>query len=478
MQDTQLPPHPAPPTAPDQRTPRLSLNELRARADDTADPVTTVLLTVVDPHGRPKGKRYDVRYFLKVVDHPEVDDPEVEMCGYLMDTDGRNIVVPELASGWGTGYPDMRVRVDLSTLALMPGQPTTAHVFGQVTDHFGQPFGIDPHTILERQLGLLSDLGRRAMIGIETEFVLLKGTREDMARSRWSKPEPAFTRNMDYSTDPPPLVQDYLDDLSRALADTGHPLEALKLEGAPGQLEVTFPYQGDIQDACHQHIRMQSAAMQLAERAGLTAAFMAAPETGVGNGLHIHLSLWSEDEPHKSHFAGSPGDEADSELGQAIGGLLRVLPNLTPLYAPTVNAYRRFQSHSFAPTRFTWGRDNRTCAVRVVGAGANRHLEVRLAGADANPFLAVAAVIAGVVDGIASGVEPPKRVTGNSYNSTAPRVAENLGQALEIFQESRVAAEALGRDVVAHYSALGRGAIRTHARMVSDADRELFLSRS
>ncbi|MGW4199029.1 glutamine synthetase family protein [Streptomyces sp. NPDC005004] len=472
MQDTQL--LSVPLAAPDQRTPRLPLNELRARADDTADPVTTVLLTVVDPHGRPKGKRYDVRHFLsKVVDHPEV-----EMCGYLMDTDGRNIAVPELASGWTTGYPDMRVRVDLSTLALMPGQPTTAHVFGQATDDFGQTLPVDPHAVLERQLDLLSQLGLRAKVGIETEFVLLKGTREDMARSGWSKPEPAFTRNMDYSTDPPPLVQDYLDNLSRALADAGHRLEALKLEGAPGQVEATFPYQGDITEACHQHLRMQLAAMQLAERAGMTASFMAAPETGIGSGLHIHLSLWSEDDPHESHFASSPGDEADSELGQAIGGLLRVLPHLTPLYAPTVNAYRRFQDESFAPTRFTWGRDNRTCAVRVVGAGAHRHLEVRVAGADANPFLAVAAVIAGVVDGIASGVEPPKPVTGNSYNTTAPRVAENLGQALEVFQESRIAEQALGRDVVAHYAALGRGAIQTHARMVSDTDRELFLSRS
>ncbi|MET8816105.1 glutamine synthetase family protein [Streptomyces sp. NPDC004549] len=475
MQDTQFLSHPVPPAAPDQRTSRLSLDELRARADDTADPVTTVLLTVVDPHGRPKGKRYDVRYFLsKVVGHPEV-----EMCRYLMDTDGRNITVPELASGWGTGYPDMGVRVDLSTLALMPGHPTTAHVFGQATDHFGQTLPIDPHAVLERQMDLLSDLGLRAMIGIETEFVLLKGTREDMARSGWSKPEPAFTRNMDYSTDPPPLVQDYLDALSRALADTGHHLEALKLEGAPGQIEATFPYQGDIADACHQHLRMQLAAMHLAERAGMTAAFMAAPETGVGSGLHIHLSLWDEDEPHESRFAGSPGDEADGELGQAIGGLLRVLPSLTPLYAPTVNSYRRYRDESFAPTRFTWGYDNRTCAVRVVGTGANRHLEVRVGGADANPFLAVAAVIAGVVDGITSEAKPLEPVTGNAYtDSTAPCVAESLDEALALFQESRRTEDALGREVVAHYAALGRNAVRTHACMVSDTDRALFLSRS
>ncbi|MGW4442014.1 glutamine synthetase family protein [Streptomyces sp. NPDC004682] len=474
MQDTQFLSHPVAPAAPDHRTPRLSLDELRARADDTTDPITKVLLTLVDPHGRLKGKFYNVRYFLSQV----VDHPEVEMCGYLMDTDGRNITVPELASGWGTGYPDMRVRVDLSTLALMPGQPATAHVFGQTTDHFGQTLPIDPHAVLERQLDLLSDLGLRAKVGIETEFVLLKGTREDMARSGWSKPEPAFTRDMDYSTDPPPLVQDYLDALSRALADTGHRLEALKFEGAPGQIEATFPYQGDITDACHQHLRLQLVAMQLAERAGMTASFMAAPETGVGSGLHIHLSLWDEDDSHESRFAGPRGDEAGGVLGQAIGGLLRVLPSLTPLYAPTVNSYRRYRDESFAPTRFTWGRDNRTCAVRTVGTGAHRHLEVRVAGADANPFLAVAAVIAGVVDGITSDVKPPKPVPGNSYNTTAPRVAESLNEALDVFQESRIAMEAFGRDAVAHYSTLGHNAIRTHARMVSDADRELFLSRS
>ncbi|MFD8261331.1 glutamine synthetase [Streptomyces griseoluteus] len=444
---------------------------MKDRAGDPSDPIRSVWMSIVDPHGRLKGKQYGVQYFLD-----EVAGHNVEMCGYLVDSDGQNRPVPDLPNGdWSSGYPDIEVFPCLPSLALMPGQPGAAHLFAIPMNSSGGPLAISPHSILRRQLNRLNDLGLLAQIGLETEFVLYQGTREDMHRTGYSAPSPVASRNLDYSADAPPAVHDYLDSLAIALADSGHPVEALKLEGAPGQVEVTFPYRSDVEDVCHQHLRMQTAAMRLAERQGMTASFMAAPETGVGNGLHIHLSLWDKDTPC---FAGQPGDEPEAILGAALGGLLEALPDLTPLYAPAASSYRRYTDESFAPTALNWGHDNRTCAVRLVGKGASRHLEVRVPGADANPLLAVAAVIGGVVEGIERNLHAPDAVTGNGYRSGAPRVAGSLHKALKRFRDSALAINILGPDVVTHYDALGQHAVRIHDREVSDVDRRLWYSRA
>ncbi|WP_329020618.1 glutamine synthetase family protein [Streptomyces sp. NBC_01601] len=429
-------------------------------------PVESVWLTVVDPHGRLKGKRYSRAHFEST--------HAFDMCGYLMASDGRNNPLPTVR-GWDAGYPDMTVLPDAESIAVMPAHRRVAHLFAQALDAAGDPLAVDPHTILDRQLRRLSQLGLHAKIGLETEFVLFHGTREDLHRSGYRSPRPAFARNLDYSADPPPAVHSYIGTLSRALTASGHPVEAIKCEGAPGQLEITFPY-GDPLNACRQHLRMQMAAMRLAERARMTASFMAAPDTGVGSGFHVHLSLWKSDDPV---FAEPDGDEAGTDLlEQAIGGLLQVLPEMAPLYAPTVNSYRRYQDDSFAPTHFNWGNDNRTCAVRVIGEGASRHLEIRLPGADSNPFLTVAAVIAGIVHGLTHGTKPPQAVTGNGYADPSPIVPGSLDDALQRFEAGQAAHDALGGDVVTHYTALGRATSSDHARRVTDTDREMWFSRA
>ena len=84
-------------------------------------------------------------------------------------------------------------------------------------------------------------------------------------------------------------------------------------------------------------------------------------------------------------------------------------------YAPTVNAYKRYQAGSFAPTRIACGWDNRTCGFRLCGEGAGFRVENRIPGADANPYLAFAATIAAGLHGVAEKLEPPALYEGNAY---------------------------------------------------------------
>jgi glutamine synthetase len=98
-----------------------------------------------------------------------------------------------------------------------------------------------------------------------------------------------------------------------------------------------------------------------------------------------------------------------------------------------------------------WGRDNRTCALRVVGHGEGLRLENRLPGADVNPYLAIAAMIAAGLHGIDSNVDLEPAFDGNAYESDKPRVPQNLRHAQELFAQSGVAREAFGEEVVSHY---------------------------
>ncbi len=422
--------------------------------------VETVLLAAVDVQGRLKGKAYDPAVLLERVSSPE-------MCGYVFDTDlGMSADGGALAS-WGNGFGDVALLPDFATARLLPWLPRTALV--SASPMFGGwPLPVAPTTLLDEQLTLLAGHGLSLKAGIETEFVVYEGTARDAATAVYQGLRPVTWDNRDYALDQPARLADFTRRIRQALAGAGMPMEAVKLESGPGQVEVTFPY-GDVTAACLQHVLFKHATRAVAEECGLASTFMAAPATGVGSGLHVHISLYRDDEP----VLGSGRDDTTlSELGeQAVAGLLKVLPQTTPMWAPYVNSYKRLADHSFAPTRFTWGRDNRSCAVRVVGHGRGLHLEVRLPGADANPYLTMAAVLAGIRHGIEARLKPPQASTGDAYrNAAAPPVPAHLTSALDVFEGSALAAELLGSEKVAHLAAIARLDLAHHSAVVTDAE--------
>jgi glutamine synthetase len=130
---------------------------------------------------------------------------------------------------------------------------------------------------------------------------------------------------------------------------------------------------------------------------------------------------------------------------------------LAYFYAPTINAYKRYQAGSFAPTRIACGWDNRTCGFRLCGEGSSFRVENRIPGADANPYLAFAATIAAGLHGIQKKLKRPKMYEGNAYeDATLAQVPKTLREGLDELERSRVAREAFGDKVVAHYLHHGR----------------------
>jgi glutamine synthetase len=165
-----------------------------------------------------------------------------------------------------------------------------------------------------------------------------------------------------------------------------------------------------------------------------------------GNSCHIHFSLADEQGPLFAR------EENQQLFEQFLAGQLACLQAMTLLFAPNVNSYKRYAAASFAPTTVAWGKDNRTCSLRVVGHGPSKRFENRVGGADLNPYLALAAIIASGLHGIDAGLELEPALAGNAYAATErPQVPTALHSARELFAQSTVAKEAFGEEVVAHY---------------------------
>ncbi|WP_306970827.1 glutamine synthetase family protein [Streptomyces afghaniensis] len=447
----------------------FSLPELRNLVK--AGAIDTVLLAVPDLQGRLKGKRFDANHFLRRVAHHGA-----EVCAYVLATDVDMSPADGFAlTSWETGYQDLSVQPALGTLCAVPWLPRTAIVLGDAVHHDGTPIDVAPRQILHQQLTRLSRHGLQPKTGIETEFTIYQGTYAEAERDRYQGLQPVTTENLDYALDHDPVCDRFFRRLQRALAGAGMPVEAIKTEASPGQVEVTFPY-GDALTACDRHLLFKHAVRTLGARAGLAPTFMAAPETGRANGLHLHVSLWSK-ALGQLH---APDNEYElSPIGRnAIAGLLAGLPELGPFYAPNVNSYKRFTPGSFAPTMLHWGHDNRTCAVRVVGHGEGLHLEIRVPGADANPYLALSAVLAAIDHGIEQQLALGPEAAGNAYIGGGTAVPPTLADALAAFRSSALAQKAFGAQVVQHYAHLTQVEVDHAQRQVTDVERQRWLSRA
>ena len=181
-----------------------------------------------------------------------------------------------------------------------------------------------------------------------------------------------------------------------------------------GQHEINFRYDEALRSADN-HAIYKNGAKEIAAQEGHAITFMAKFNEREGNSCHIHCSLAGED--------GSNAFAADQALFEHfVAGQIACMQELTLLYAPHVNSYKRFAPGSFAPTAIAWGRDNRTCSLRVVGHGEGLRVENRLPGADVNPYLALSAMIAAGLHGIDEELPLEPVFEGNAYKSDKPRV--------------------------------------------------------
>jgi len=439
----------------------LSVDQLRkAVADGSVD---TVIVAMTDMQGRLTGKRIHGQFFLD-----EVLKHGTEGCNYLLAVDvDMNTVAGYEMSSWERGYSDFALMPDLNTLRMVPWQPGAAMVLADVQwlDH--TDVVASPRQVLRKQIAALEKAGMVAMCGTELEFVVYKDTYEEAWNKAYRDLIPVNQYNVDYSIMGGSRIEPLLRRIRLAMAGAGMTVESVKGECNFGQHEIAFKY-SDALSNCDNHVIYKNGAKEISAEEGYALTFMAKPNMKEGNSSHIHLS-----------FRGLGGelvmaDDSDkvdgmSELGrQFIAGQVAHLRELSLLFAPNINSYKRYVPGSFAPTAIRWGRDNRTCALRLVGHGAGLRLENRVPGGDVNPYMAVAGIIAAGLDGINKKMKLEPAFQGNAYASDSERVPASMNEALDLWEKSAWVKEAFGAEVQAHYANMARIEIAAYGSAVTD----------
>ncbi|MEV4375970.1 glutamine synthetase family protein [Streptosporangium sp. NPDC049248] len=423
--------------------------------------IDTVLLAIVDMQGRLQGKRLSARYFLQ-----EVLGHAAEGCNYLLAVDvDMNTVDGYAMSSWERGYGDFVMKPDLSTLRRVPWQEGTALVMADLLWEDGSDVTASPRQILRRQLARLAERGWGAFVGTELEFVIFNDSYEDAWRGGYRDLTPANLYNVDYSLLGTARVEPLLRRIRLGMEGAGMYVESAKGECNLGQHEIAFRF-GEALSSCDDHAVYKNGAKEIAAQEGMSITFMAKPNQREGNSCHIHISL--RDAAGEPVMAGSEAHGLSATGRHFIAGQLALMRELTLLYAPNVNSYKRYVPGSFAPTAVKWGVDNRTCALRLVGHGPSLRIENRVPGGDVNPYLAVSALVAAGLHGIENELPLEEAVTGNAYTSGAETVPHTLRDALELWEGSAFAAAVFGEDVVAHYANNARTELAAFDAAVTD----------
>jgi len=441
---------------------KLSVDQLQTLVDEGR--VDTVLLALPDMQGRLQGKRLSAEYFFD-----EVLQHGAEACNYLLAVDvDMNTVDGYAISSWDRGYGDFVLKPDLSTLRLAPWHDATAMLLADVNWEDGGPVPPAPRHVLRRQLDRLAERGLVAYAGTELEFIVFRDSYEAAWRNGYRDLQPSNDYNVDYSLLGTARVEPLLRRIRNSMTGAGLYVESAKGECNLGQHEIAFRY-ADALTTCDNHTIYKTGAKEIAAAEGMSLTFMAKYDQREGNSCHIHLSVRSQDgEPV---MAGDRPHGFSPLMEHFLAGQLACLRELTLLFAPNINSYKRFQEGSFAPTAVAWGPDNRTCAMRVVGHGLGLRVENRVPGGDVNPYLAIAGMIAAGLYGIERELPLEPEFSGNAYHADKPRVPTTLDEAARLFAESKVAQAALGEDVVEHYLNAARIEIEAYQSAVTDWER-------
>jgi glutamine synthetase len=453
----------------------LTLDSLRTAVH--GDEIDTVVVGFTDHYGRLAGKRFDAGMFVD-----EVASAGTHGCDYLLTTDMEMEPVPGYDfANWELGYGDVHLVPDLATLRVAAWLDRTALVLCDVAgaaDH--TPVAAAPRSVLRRQVDAAAGRGLAAMAATELEYYLYRTSYRDAAAAGYAEDriEPAGWYLEDYQLLQGARTEDFTAAVRRHLRRSGVPVESSKGEWGVGQHELNVRY-ADILTMADRHAVYKQCLKEWADRQGASVTFMAKVGADrAGSSCHVHLSLWRDG---ANAFAG------DQQLGPVrcsdefrwfLGGLLSHVPDVMVFLAPTVNSYKRYVDGSWAPTRVAWSYDNRTAGVRVVGSGPSLRVECRIPGADCNPYLALAALLAAGLDGLAERTEPPPPFVGDVYAARdLPHVPRSLDEATELFVASPFAKAAFGQRVVDHYAHFFRTEWAAFSAAVTDWERRRYFER-
>jgi glutamine synthetase len=370
-------------------------------------------------------------------------------------------------TGWHTGYPDAQVRLDTATYREVPWDGGVPFMLGEFVDAQGGPLAVCPRQLLRRVLERLTSAGYRALASFEYEFFHFRETPQTLAEGGYRRPEPISPGMFGYSLLRLNQSRDYVNALMNEMLAFGVPIEGLHTETGPGVLEAAIVY-SEALEAADRAVLFKGGAKEIANRFGIMPSFMAKWRSDLpGCSGHIHQSLWKGD---RNVFFDEKKKGLSATFEHFVAGQLHCLPEILPLFAPTINSYKRLVEGAWAPTRANWGIDNRTTALRAIpGSKSSTRLETRVNGSDSNPYLALAAALASGLYGIENELTVPDAVRGSGYDDIRGAVLpKTLQEATLRFEKSKLARELFGEEFVEHFASTRHWEWRQFGRAVTD----------
>jgi glutamine synthetase len=436
----------------------------RPQPGEATSPTRSVRLLYSDLHGIARGKDIPIAEF----DH--VIESGLCFCTAVMGTDLRHTPV------WGgdEGYPDLVARPDLATMATLPWEPEVAVCLADLSPADGGAAIADPRGAVRGAVAALRELGLDPVVGPELEFFLVRRDPDAPNGIARLVDNLSMVYTVGRQADPGGLARR----MAEHLADLGLGAFAVNHEFLNSQYEINLRHGGALA-AADRAFLLKAAVKDIAAMNGLIATFMGKPFNDQGgSGTHLHISL-ERDTPSSAGGGANAFDDAQrpdgvsTELGHFVAGILTHAPALMALLNPTINAYRRIQPDSLAPTHVNWGLDNRSTFIRIPPErGGGTRVEIRVGDGAANPYLAIAAALIAGADGIRRELAPPQPVAGDAYRAD-PEIAgaalpSSLDRALDALADDAVLREGLGAPIVDTFLTVKRFEVERHRAWVSD----------
>jgi glutamine synthetase len=414
-----------------------------------------------DTHGISRSKTVPARHFERFADRG------LNFLLGQLGFDAQARVAPGTGYLEELGFPDSRIKPDLTTFQVLPWADKTARVLCEPFYLDGRPALAAPRLVAKKQIEALNAMGYHLSSGFEYEFYLVNAVTR----------QPPFLGIQIFATLHTNFNEALLYDILRGMAGTGVDIITANAEYGPGQMEINFAPALGVAAADHA-FTFKNGVKEIARRYGMMASFMTKPRIDQSaNGCHFHQSLWRGD---ANAFVDTTSADGLSDVCRAfLAGQLAHAPAICALAAPTVNCAKRYRLYSFAPTNATWGFENRTTGIRVKAThDEGTHIENRLGCGASNPYLFMAACLAAGIDGLKNHLEPPAPVGGIAYGMPdVTNLPTRLDVALDALEQDAVMQEALGPEFVKLFLAVKRFEIGNARATIEDYDTPEFHNR-
>ncbi|HMO61820.1 MAG TPA: glutamine synthetase family protein [Ferruginibacter sp.] len=438
-----------------------------------ANNADAIKLAVTDIDGVLRGKLISFEKFVAIA------EKGFGFCNVVFGWDSGDMAYDNTAyTGWHTGYPDATAVIDFDSFRKIPWENDTPFFLADFKDEKGKDLAICPRSLLKRINNEAIRAGYTPFFSQEFEWFNVKDNANELHQKSFADTRPITQGMFGYSMLRAAEKQAFFYDIYHSLKKFDIPLEGLHTETGPGVYEAAITY-SDIIEAADRAVLFKSSVKQIAKQHGIIATFMAKfTESLPGCSGHVHQSLWDAAGNQNLFYTAKSKTGISTLMESYMAGLLHCMPHILPMYAPTVNSYKRLVEGAWAPTTLTWGIDNRTTALRALpGSPTATRLETRVVGSDCNPYLAMAACLASGLYGIKNNMKLKTKATnGNGYTDIKNGVLpKNLWEATQAMKNSGIAKELFGETFVAHFTATREWEWRQFMKVVTDWEMKRYM---